>query len=79
MTDRPSWETIATYGDSTAAELAAGRLKAVGIPSRIDRRGAVGLFGLGHSGKSVRGIALLVPSTALEQAREALDLTEERL
>ena len=58
MTDR--WEVVATYGAMYEAEMAAGRLESAGIASRIDQRGAVGLFGPGHLGRSVRGIALLV-------------------
>ena len=56
--------------------MAAGRLEHVGIPRRVDQRGGVGLFGPGHGGKSVRGIALLVPEDQLAAAREALDLEQ---
>ena len=68
------WKPVATYGTLMEAEMAAGRLEYVGIPRRIDQRGGVGLFGPSHGGKSVRGIALLVPDNRLEAAREALDL-----
>lgn len=73
---RDSWEVVATYGAMYEADLAAGRLDAEGIPHRLDQRGAVGLFGPGHGGKSVRGIALLVPASHVDVAREALDLDE---
>jgi hypothetical protein len=71
---KPGWVTVATYGATFEAELAAGRLESVGIPSRIDQRGAVGLFGPGHQGRTVRGVALLVPADKLDDAMAALDL-----
>ena len=72
MTDR--WKVVATFGAMYEAEMAAGRLQSAGIDSRVDQRGAVGLFGPGHLGRSVRGIALLVHETRLDEAREALDI-----
>lgn len=72
---KPTWTTVATYGATFEAEMAAGRLESVGIPSRIDQRGAVGLFGPGHQGRTVRGVALMVPADRLDDARSALDLT----
>lgn len=72
MTD--PWKVVATFGAMYEAEMAAGRLHSVGIESRIDQRGGVGLFGPGHLGRSVRGIALLVPAGRLAEAREALDI-----
>jgi hypothetical protein len=79
MADRPDtgWAVVAEYGAVYEAELAAGRLDSVGIISRIDRRGAAGIFGLNHAGASVRGITLYVPADSLAAAREALDLEEE--
>jgi hypothetical protein len=70
------WIVVATYGDSTEADIAAGRLEASGIPARIDRHGAVGLFGPGHSGMTVRGVDVRVPAEQLDAARVALDLEE---
>lgn len=72
-----AWAVVAEYGAVYEAELAAGRLDSVGIISRIDRRGAAGIFGLNHAGASVRGITLYVPADSLDAAREALDLEEE--
>lgn len=74
MAERGAWVVVATYGAMYEAELAAGRLQSVGIPSRIDQRGGIGLFGPAHQGRSVRGVALLVPKRRLEDARLALDL-----
>ena len=74
MSSEHVWKVVATYNSMVDAEVAAGRLEHVGIPKRLDQRGGVGLFGPGHGGRSVRGIALLVPDDQLEAAREALDL-----
>lgn len=74
MVKSQSWEVVATFGALYEAEMAAGRLASAGIESRIDQRGAVGLFGPGHQGRSIRGIALLVPADRLGSARDALDI-----
>lgn len=74
MSSESAWKVVATYNSMVDAEVAAGRLEHVGIPKRLDQRGGVGVFGPGHGGRSVRGIALLVPDDQLEAAREALDL-----
>ena len=74
MSSERAWKVVATYNSMVDAEVAAGRLEHVGIPKRLDQRGGVGVFGPGHGGRSVRGIALLVPDDQLEAAREALDL-----
>jgi len=66
------WVTVAEYAAVYEAELAAGRLESVGIASRINQRGGVGIFGPGHGGFSVRGIALEVRRESLERAQEAL-------
>ena len=74
MPSKCIWKVVASYNSMIDAEVAAGRLDHVGIPRRIDQRGGVGLFGPGHGGRSVRGVALLVPDDQLEAACEALDL-----
>ncbi len=76
MSESISWKVVATYRAGHEADLAVGRLQACGIASRVDKRGATGLFGPGFSGDTVRGVAVLVPSTRLSEAREALDLDE---
>ena len=70
------WSRVATYNALYEAEIAAGRLESAGIPHRLDQQGAVGLFGPGHAGQSVRGVALLVLKEHLDDARMALDLEE---
>lgn len=74
MSGEPDWRIVATYDALYEAELAAGRLESAGLLARIDQRGGVGIFGPGHEGRTVRGVALLVLVTQLEQARAALDL-----
>lgn len=65
---------VATYSSLIEAELALGRLKSAGIPALIDQQGAVGLFGPGHAGKSIRGVDLVVPDSCIAEARMALDM-----
>ena len=74
MSSQSEWTILATYEALYEAELAAGRLESAGILAGIDQRGGVGIFGPGHEGRSVRGVALLVPTVQLSEAREALDL-----
>jgi hypothetical protein len=76
MSQTDSWAVVHTYAALHEAELAAGRLQAAGIPSRVDQRDTVGLFGPGHAGRSIRGIAVLVPAGRLPAARSALDLED---
>ncbi len=68
------WHSLKVYGSLWEAELDAGRLESAGIPSVLDRRGAVGILGPGHPGASVFGVSLLVPDEQAEQAREILGL-----
>ena len=70
------WVTLVEFAAAYEAELAAGRLESAGIPARIDRHSGIGIFGPGHAGASVRGVALEVPRERLEAARAALDLDE---
>ena len=68
------WVTVATFQSLPAAELASGRLEADDIPAIIDQRDNLGIFGPGHAGGTVRGIALMVPEDRAAEARFALDL-----
>ncbi len=65
---------VATYSSLIEAELALGRLESAGIPALIDQQDAVGLFGPGHAGKSIRGVDLVVPDSCIAEARMALDM-----
>lgn len=68
------WKDVASFGSLVEAEMAGGRLESADIPYMIDQRDAVGLFGPGHSGTSVRGVVLKVPSDFVEAARRRLRL-----
>ena len=68
------WKELARFGSLVEAELAAGRLESADIPFVIDQRDAVGLFGPGHSGTSVRGVILKVPAGFVDAARRRLRL-----
>ena len=76
MVETPKWIKIASYGAVYEAELAAKRLEVAGIPSRLNKGGAVGIFGAGFQGKTPRSVEVLVPSAEIEAAREALDLQD---
>lgn len=71
-----AWAVVTTFGALYEAEIAQGRLASAGIPARVDQRGNVGLFGPGFTGKSVRGVAVMVPRERVPEARVALDLEE---
>ncbi|MFW6085273.1 MAG: putative signal transducing protein [Gemmatimonadota bacterium] len=71
---RTDWKDVARFGSLVEAEIAAGRLDSGDIPYVIDQRDAVGLFGPGHSGSSVRGVVLKVPADMIEAARRRLRL-----
>lgn len=69
-----TWTGIASFGSLVEAEIAAGRLESADIPFFIDQRDAVGLFGPGHAGTTVRGVVLRVPPDFVDDARLQLDL-----
>lgn len=69
------WSVVASYDAVYKADMAIGQLAAADIPARMDRKGAVGLFGAGFGGTTVRGVDVLVPTAALAEARRLLDLS----
>jgi len=71
------WIGIAAFGSLVEAEVAAGRLESADIPFFVDQRDAVGIFGPGHAGLSVRGVLLKVPHDFLEDARRELGLDDD--
>ena len=79
MSRESVWAVAASYDAAYKAEMAAAQLQTAGIPYRLDRKGAVGLFGPGFGGTSVRGVDLLVPRSKLEDARELIGVTHLRL
>ena len=68
------FEAIAEFASPAEAELAAGRLEAEGIDTRLENRGVLGTSWLnpGHHG----GLVVLVKSEDAEVARVLLDTIE---
>lgn len=72
MSRDTQWTAIATYAAVYQAEMAAGILEDAGIPVQL-RGEQAGVFGAGYSGTVTRGVELLVPIDAADDARELLD------
>ena len=69
-----TWVPVATYGAGFEADLAVARLEAAGILAVARGNDITGIFGPGFGGATARGVAVLVPSDAVDAAREILDL-----
>lgn len=78
MTDseRVEWVVLETFAARYLAEIQIQTLEAEGIPVLIKGEEA-GIWGGGYAGPTSQGIQLLVPSVALDDARELLELDEE--
>ena len=72
-TPERSWVTVATYAGGLEADLAVARLEAAGIIAVRRDNDTVGIFGPGVQGPSARGVAVLVPSNELDDARRLLE------
>ena len=68
------WLVLTEFPSTVEAELAAARLRDVGLHVMLNSP-ASGLFGGGFSGMVVQGVKLLVPASELDQAKAALDLS----
>lgn len=78
MTGRDdTWVKIANYGAGYEADLAIAVLEASGIPAVRRGNDIVGLFGPGFEGPTVRGVDVLVPADAADDAREVLSASDE--
>jgi hypothetical protein len=66
------WVTVATYGAVYEADLAVARLEAAGLLAVSRGNDITGIFGPGFGGATARGVAVLVPSDAVDAAREIL-------
>lgn len=71
------WVTIANYRAGYEADLAIALLDAAGIPAVRRGNDIVGLFGPGFEGPTARGVDVLVPAEAAEDAREVLTASDE--
>ena len=73
MTDHErSWVPIATYASGIEADIAVVRLEAAGIMAIRRDNDTVGIFGPGFQGPSARGVAVLVASDAVRDAKAVL-------
>jgi hypothetical protein len=71
VSDRPSWIVVETFAQVYEAEIAKAILESSGIPAQVMGE-HVGVFGPGWAGMAIRGVRLMVPAAALEDAREVL-------
>jgi hypothetical protein len=71
MTDL-AWVSIATFAAGFEADLAVAQLESAGILAVARGNDITGIFGPGFGGTTARGVAVLVPSDAVEPARAIL-------
>lgn len=71
-----SWTKVANYASGLEADLAAEQLRGQGIPAQTRGNDIVGIVGAGFQGSTARGVDLLVPSSAVTEARDILGLDE---
>jgi hypothetical protein len=77
-----TWVPVATFPSGLEADLALAMLDSAGIVAIRRDNDIVGIFGPGFQGPSARGVEVLVPSDAVEEAQRVLtaesDDEEER-
>jgi hypothetical protein len=66
------WIHVATYAAGVEADLAVARLEAAGILAVARGNDITGIFGPGFGGATARGVDVLVPTDAVDAAREIL-------
>lgn len=71
-----AWSALTKYPSGFEADLAIALLEAAEIPAIRDNNDTVGIFGPGFQGATARGVTVLVPAAALEDARAVLNLDE---
>lgn len=69
------WVQLASFATGFEADLAQQSLTEAEIPCLL-RGNQAGMFGAGFQGPVMGGIQLYVPSSAVDTARDVLDLTE---
>lgn len=77
MAKSSGWAKVATYGSALEADVVVSRLEAAEIPAVSRGNDIVGIFGPGFQGVTAKGVDVLVPAAALEDARHVLELDEE--
>ena len=65
------------FGSALEADVAVSRLEAAEIPAISRGNDIVGIFGPGFQGVTAKGVDVLVPASAVEDARELLELDED--
>ena len=68
-----SWVPVAVYAAGFEADFALAQLESAGILAVRRDNDTVGIFGPGFQGATSRGVAVLVPSDAIEEARSILE------
>jgi hypothetical protein len=71
------WVTVATLASGFEADLTVAVLGAAGIPARAYGNDLTGLFGPGFQGPSARGVDVLVPADAYDEARGVLQAARD--
>jgi hypothetical protein len=71
------WVTVATVASGFEADVTVAVLGAAGIPARAYGNDLTGLFGPGFQGPSARGVDVLVPRDAYDEARGVLQAARD--
>lgn len=69
------WVELATFGTGFEADIAQQSLTEAEIPCLM-RGNQAGIFGAGFQGPVMGGITLYVPASAIEAARDLLELDD---
>jgi hypothetical protein len=67
-----TWVSVASYSSGLEADLAIALLDSAGIIAIRRDNDTVGIFGPGFQGTSARGVEVLVPSDAVDEAQRVL-------
>jgi hypothetical protein len=71
------WVAVTTVASGFEADVVVAVLGAAGIPARAHGNDLVGLFGPNFQGATARGVDVLVPADAAEEARDILRAARE--
>ncbi|HUX34125.1 MAG TPA: DUF2007 domain-containing protein [Gemmatimonadaceae bacterium] len=74
MGNASGWTKLTTFSSALEADVAVSQLEAAEIPAIARGNDIVGIFGPGFQGATAKGVDVLVPAAALEDARMVLDL-----
>jgi hypothetical protein len=77
MSEAAPWTKLATFGSALEADMAVARLEAANIPAWSRGNDIVGIFGPGFQGATAKGVDVLVPANAVQDARDLLELDHE--